>query len=335
MKKYLPEKLSVSTLIHIAMVSIIVIIFATIAIKLLLWDKSAEEIPVETIDFNVFDTEPEDYYYTVDINTIENYTDDGELHVVMLGDDSLKDYSDGSGIPALVSKNTNATTYTCSFPDMTIATQNMEFDVTHGYDAFSFYYTALCISKNDYAFLRDVLPTLPQTDKITDYENALTTLESIDFNTVDILVLSCGAQDYLKGYTQVNNIFPEAYISNSYVDSIMQGIDWIRTEYPQIQFVIMSPTFCFYVEDDGSYANCDTKKTDDNGTLADYMIAAKSAAVTLNATYLDNYWGIDISAENAKDYLTDSTTYPNADGRKLIADKLSETISNKIYYTGE
>lgn len=335
MKRFLPEKLSIGTLIHIAMISIIVIIFATIAIKLFMWDSSAEEIPIETIDFNIFDTEPEDYYYTVDVNTIENYTDDGELRVVMLGDDSLKDYTDGSGIPALVAKNTDAITYTCSFPSMTMATQNMEFDVTYGYDAFSFYYAALCISKNDYAFLRDVLPTLPQTDRIADYESALSTLESIDFNTVDILVISCGAQDYLKGYTQVNTIFPEAYISNSYVDSIMQGIDWIRAEYPQIQFVIMSPTFCYYVEDDGSYANCDVKKTADNGTLADYMISAKSAAVAMNATYLDNYWGIDINAENAKAYLTDSTTYPNADGRKLIADKLSETLNEKIYYTGE
>ena len=65
------------------------------------------------------------------------------------------------------------------------------------------------------------------------------------------------------------------------------------------------------------------------------MISAKSAAVQMNATYLDNYWGIDINAENADNYLTDSTTYPNADGRKLIADKLSETINEKIYYTGE
>lgn len=335
MKKFLPQKLSVSTLIHIALISIIIIVFVISAIKLLMWDSSAEEIPVETFDFNVSNTEPEDYYYSVDINTIENYTDDGELHIVMLGDDSLKDYSDGSGIPALVSKNTNAITYTCSFPDMTMATQNMEFDVSHGYDAFSFYYTALCISKNDYTFLHDVLPTLPQTARIADYENALSTLENIDFNAVDILVLSCGAQDYLKGYTQVNSIFPEAYISNSYVDSIMQGINWIRAEYPQIQFIIMSPTYCYYMEEDGTHVNCDEKKTADNGTLTDYMIAAKSAAVTLNTTYLDNLRGIDISAENAPNYLTDSTTYPNAQGRKLIADKLSNTISKKIYYTGE
>lgn len=335
MKRFLPEKISVGTLIHIAMASAIVIIFATIAIKLFMWNKSTEEIPIETIDFNVFDTEPEDYYYTVDINTIENYTDDGELRVVMLGDDSIKDYSDGSGIPALVSQNTNAITYTCSFPSMTMATKNMEFDVAYGYDAFSFYYTALCISKNDYTFLRDVLPTLQQVNQIADYESTLSALESIDFSLVDIMVISCGAQDYLKGYTQVNTIFPEAYISNSYVDSIMQGIDWIRTAYPQLQFIIMSPTFCYYVEEDGSYANCDVRKTADNGTLADYMISAKSAAVAMNATYLDNYWGIDISAENATAYLTDSTTYPNAKGRRLIADKLSETILEKIYYTGE
>lgn len=335
MKNFLLEKLSISTLIHIGMISVIVIIFATIAIKLFLWDNSAEEIPVEIFDTNVFDTEPEDYYYTVDTSTLENYNNDGELTVVILGDDSIKEYSNGSGIPTLVANDTNATVYTCSFPDMTVATKNMEFDVNYGYDAFSFYYTALCISKNDYAFLSDVLPTLPATDQTADYEAALTTLAAIDFSKVDIMVISCGAQDYLKGYTQINTIFPEAYISNSYVDSLMQGMAWIREAYPQLQFVIMSPTFCYYVEEDGSYANCDVKKNADNGTLADYMISAKSAAVQMNATYLDNYWGIDINADNVEAYLTDNTTYPNANGRKLIADKLSKTINERIFYNGK
>lgn len=335
MKRFLPEKISVGTLIHIAMAAAIVIIFAAIAIKLFTWNSPAEEIPIETIDFNTLTTEPEDYFYTVDINTIENYTDDGELHVVMLGDDSIKDYSDGSGIPALVSQSTNAITYPCSFPSMTMATKNMEFDVAYGYDAFSFYYMALCISKNDYTFLRDILPALQQEKPLSDYEDALAALEAIDFNLVDIMVISCGVQDYLKGYTQVNTIFPEAYISNSYVDALMQGIDWIRAAYPQLQFIIMSPTFCYYVEEDGSYTSCDIRKTADNGTLEDYMISAKSAAVAMNATYLDNYRGINISAENAKAYLTDTTTYPNANGRRLIADKLSETILERIYDTGE
>lgn len=333
MKKFLPEKLSVSTLIHIVMVSIIVIIFATIAIKLFMWDHSAEEIPVETFELNAFDTEPEDYYYTVDINTIENYTDDGELKVVMLGDDSIREYSDESGIPSLVAKDTDSTVYTCSFPKMTMATKNTEFDAAYGDDAFSFYYMSLCISKNNYDFLRAGLTTASNADE--SYEESITALEAIDFNAVDIMVISCGAQDYLGSHTQVNTLFPDAYMSNAYVDALMQGIEWIRAEYPQIQFVVMSPTFCYYVEEDGSYSNCDVRKNEENGTLADYMIAAKSAAVQMNASYLDNYWGIPISAENAGEYLTESTTYPNADGRKLIADKLSETINEKIYYKAD
>ncbi len=330
MKKFLPEKISAGMLIHIAMLSVIVIIFATIAVKLFTWGNTEEEIPVETIDLNIFDTEPEDYYYTVDPSTLENYTDDGELTVVMLGDDSIKDYSDGSGIPTQVAESADATVHTVSFPNMTMATKNMEFDSAYGDDAFSFYYTALCISKNNYDFLRAGLTTAQYADE--SCETAISALESIDFDTVDILVLSCGAQDYLRSHSQVNSVFPEVYISNAYVDSLMQGIDWIRAEYPQIQFVIMSPTFCYYVEEDGSYSNCDVRRNDDNGTLADYMIAAKSVAVQRNATHLDNYWGIDINADTAENYLTDSTTYPNADGRKLIADKLAKTIDEKVYY---
>ncbi len=331
MKNFLPKNISISTFIQIILVSVITVVLIAIGVKLFFWGDSKEEIPIESIDLNIFDVEPEDHYYTVDKNTLENYTDDGELTVVFLGDDSIKDYSDNTGIPSLTKKATGAVTYTCSFPYMTMATKNTEFDVSFGDDAFSFYYAALCISKGNYDFLRAGLTTTQYTDLTADYEASIAALESIDFNKVDILVLSCGVQDYLNGYTQVNTLFPEAYMSDSYVDSLMQGISWIREAYPQIQFVVMSPTFCYYVEEDGSYIGCDEKVTAGNGTLADYMIAASSAAVQMNASYLDNFTGFRINADNAKKYLTQSTTYPNAEGRTLIADKLSKTINEKIY----
>ncbi|MBQ7943845.1 MAG: SGNH/GDSL hydrolase family protein [Lachnospiraceae bacterium] len=324
------KKLKTGTLMHIILLSAIVLLFAASFIKLYLWDKSSAEIPTDDFSAENFDTETEDFYVTVDPDRIENHTDDGITTIVMLGDSSLNDYTDESGVPALVREATEATIYNCSFANSTMSTQNTGFDGTYGNDAFSFYYLSMCIMNNIYQIQHTGLESA--TIKDETFSNKLDLLESIDFNTVDIIVVSYGAEDYLLSREVETLEIPTTYRSTIYTEALAQGIDWIRMAYPHIQFIVMSPTFCCYPEEDGTYSAGDTRKNDVDATLANYMIAAKNIAVQKNVTFLDNYWGIDIHAGNADAYLTESSTYPNADGRKMIADKLTTTITEKIYY---
>lgn len=324
------KKIKTNTLIHIILLSIIVLLFSSSFIKLYLWDKSSADISAEDSNNDEFDTETEDFYVTVDPARIENHPDDGVTSILMLGDGSLADYTDSTGIPALVSDAANATVYNCSFTNTTMATHNAGYDGSYGPDAFSFYYLSMCIMNNLYTLQHQGLESFPDADD--SFSSKLSLLENLDFNTLDIIVLSYGAEDYLLSHEVQDLEHIGSYRSTVYTEALAQGIDWIRTAYPHIQFIVMSPTFCCYPEADGTYSAGDTRKNDADATLAHYMIAAKNIAVQKNVTFLDNYWGINIHAGNANEYLTESSTYPNAKGRQMIADKLSTTITDKIYY---
>ncbi len=324
------KKIKLGTIMHIILLSIIVVLFGSSFVKLYLWDKSSAEIQTNDINEAEFDTETEDFYVTVDPEKITNYIDDGVTTILMLGDSSLNDYADGSGVPTLVREATDAVIYNCNFANSTMSTHNPGYDGSYGNDAFSFYYLSLCILNDVYELQHLGLQTATISDET--FSNKLDLLEDIDFNTIDIIVISYGAEDYLLSREVETLISPDTYRSTIYTEALAQGIDWIRMAYPQIQFIVMSPTFCCYPENDGSYSTSDTRKNDVDATLANYMIAAKNIAVQKNVTYLDNYWGINIYAGNADSYLTESSTYPNAEGRKMIAEKLTTTITEKIYY---
>lgn len=324
------KKLKTTTLIHIILISIIVLLFSSSFIKLYLWDKSSADIQTEDIKDTDFDTETEDFYVAVDPARIESHPDDGITTILMLGDSSLDDYADNTGIPTLVRETTDATVYNCSFANSTMATHYAGYDGSYGNDAFSFYFLSMCIMNNLYTLQHQGLDTATITND--SFAGKLDLLESLDFQSIDIIVLSYGAEDYLLGHEVQDLEYIGSYRSTVYTEALAQGIDWIRSAYPHIQFIVMSPTFCCYPEDDGTYSAGDTRKNAADATLAHYMISAKNIAVQKNVTFLDNYWGINIHADNASEYLTESSTYPNAKGRQMIANKLATTITEKIYY---
>lgn len=335
------KNIKYTTLIHIILISLIVFVIGLTAVKIIRWSNSSDDIDFDAINTDEFMSESEDFYVTKEISQIENYVDDGILTVVMLGDESLMSYEDGSGVPErvqeLLKEEQKIQVYNCSFQGATMSTQNEGFDGTYGEDAFSFYYTAMCILNDTYLLLDQGLETTKAKDSY--YEKHIDTLKSIDFSTVDVIVLSYGIQDYLQSRYVVpaNDTTEQIFTQDStiYTDALIQGIEWIRMTYPQIQFVVMSPTFCYYVEEHGEKSNCDVRKNDVNAVMSDYMVCGKVAAVSINVSYLDNYWGIPIHAENAEEYLTDSPYYPNAKGRDLIAKKLSSVLQSKIFYQAE
>lgn len=332
------KRIEKSTWLHIILISLILLVIALTLFKIIRWSKSSSNVDLGKYDMDEFLSESEDFYATKEISKIEKYEDDGILTVVMLGDTSLQSYEDDTGIPEQVQKLVSDTQpveiYNCNFQGATMSTQNEGFDGSYGDDAFSFYYTAMCILNDTYLILEQGLETATHKDNF--YQAHIEQLKEIDFSKVDIIVLSYGAEDYLKSRYVVpaNEEAEQIYTQDPtiYTDALIQGIEWIHMTYPQIQFIVMSPSFCYYPETDGSKSNCDIRRNDVNAVMSDYMVCGKVAAVSINVTYLDNYWGIPIHAENAETYLTDSTTYPNALGRELIAKKLAHVINTKVYY---
>lgn len=327
------KKIKPTVIAHIVILSAIVIIIAISAFKLYHWDHNTNNSPIEVIDTGEFDTESEDYYVAVDVSLLENYNDDGKLNIAFVGDNLFGDYQDDTGIPSMVAAQIpDSTVYNLGFSNATMCSKNFEYSEDYGNDALSFYFTSLSIANQEgFDLLRN--GTRNAEDGVEDYfMDTIDLMDTIDFSDVDIMVINYGVQDYLDSRT-VESTNSELMDPTIFCDALRQGIRWLHAAYPNMQFIVMSPTFCFY-ENDGTYEPADVYKNDEDSTIASYMIAEKNAAAAENVTFLDNYWGVDINSDNADTYFTDSKQYPNEAGRKLIADKLADTIQNRIYYRG-
>lgn len=313
-------------IIHVAIISIIVIILGVAIFKILNWGTSSEEL----IGFDTgenFEYEDEDYIALVEPKYLEGRVDDGITTVVMLGDDTLSDYPDADGISAQVAQLADATIYDVSFANSRLASKSASgsFSDTYVEDAFSLPWLSLCIAANDYKLQDDKIDSIEGED----YQEALDVLKSIDFETVDIITILYGPHDYLDGTTITdpanhNNI-------TAYSGALQESIRLIQEEYPHIRIIAVSPSFCVVEDEDGKPNGSDTYNTG-HGILANYMIAAKTISVWSNVSYIDNIFGLPISIETSEDYL-ENHIHPNASTRTFIAQRIADMIKISVDLT--
>ncbi|MBQ8326207.1 MAG: SGNH/GDSL hydrolase family protein [Lachnospiraceae bacterium] len=274
--------------------------------------------------------ESEDYFVADTTVYPDDYVDDGVTTILVLGDDSFAADRGSTGLAALVAKQTGATVYNCSFLGTTISSPKALDYMTKPIDSFSLYRIMSCIQYESVLLLEDsmtYMETVPE-----HFEETVALLGSIDFDTIDIVILSYGINDYLTGSitTDVND--PTNTVVNSVSGSLTTSIRVLREKYPHIKIVINSPTFAYYIEEDGTLSGGDTRRTgfqtDEN--LGGYMVNMKNTAVEENVTFIDNYYGVDIFSHNADKYLADSPIHLNEAGRQLVADHISYVLNNYV-----
>jgi len=305
---------------HAIIIGIIVLILIVSVFKLVKWNQGTEDAGAVVTDED-FDTEPEDYITVMSDELLASKNDDGVTDIVFLGDDLLSDYTGADGIPAMTQKLVaDSKVYNIGFDGMHMSASSSIWSEDNSADSFSLYWVAKSIALGDYNLLNNYADSVNP-----DFKATVEALQSIDFSTVDVLAISYGVHDYLDGRL-ITDVADPNNIS-AYTGSLKSSIEAIQEAYPHIRIVVMAPTFCL-IEQDGKTLNCDVTNTG-YGMLGDYMVAGKSIAVELNVTYLDNYYGVKINAENFKNYLEDNT-HPNEAGRKMIADRLAEVLNKKV-----
>ena len=304
-------------IIHASIIAVILLILIVSIFKLAKWNLGSEDAGAVVTDED-FDTEPEDYVTAMSDELLASKQDDGVTDIVFLGDELLSKYSGEDGIPLLTQGMVaDSKVYNIGFEGMHLSTSSSVWAEENSADSFSLYWVAKSIALGDYNLLNNYAESVNP-----DFKETVKLLETIDFTTVDVLAISYGVHDYLDGRL-ITDVADPNNIS-AYTGSLKSSIEAIQEAYPHIRIIVMAPTFCL-VEQNGQLVNCDVTNTG-YGMLADYMVAGKSIAVELNVTYLDNYYGVKINAENYKDYLEENI-YPNADGRKMIAERLAKVLN--------
>lgn len=310
---------------HIAIIAVILVILIVSVYKLVKWNQGDPNAGATETDEN-FDVEAEDYITAINTDLLKK--DDGKTTIVFLGDDVLADYTGKDGVPeqvaGLLGADKSPVVYNGAFSGTTASTANSIWEDAHPEDAFSLYWVTKSITLKDYTLLNNVV------DKVNaDYKDTIKTLEGIDWDTVDVITIMYGSNDYLNAKQITDPADPVNTVA--YTGALNASIALIKEAYPHIRIVVMAPTYC-EVEQDGKLTGCDKVDTG-YGILADYMVAAKAIAVESNVTFLDNYYGVDINEDTSDKYLESNRIHPNADGRKLVAQRLVDLLTKESVAT--
>lgn len=154
------------------------------------------------------------------------------------------------------------------------------------------------------------------------FSDTVQQLAKVDFDKVEYLVIEHGTNDYNRGARLDNP--QDKYDETTFGGALRSSIERIQNAYPDIQIILMTPTWCYITRDTG-LLYCD--ETDfGGGYLEDYAELEVRIAEEYQLPFLDNYHDSGIDRDTAGLFLQDGLHLSN-DGQKLIADRLAVLIN--------
>lgn len=245
--------------------------------------------------------------------------DDGITTVVVLGNRIMADDKNSpDSVCNLAASQSGAVVYNCSVADSYLAASRETFrENEEPMDAFNFYWlTTLMTMDNTSIYERafEAMGDLVPEDARYAYE----TLSSLDFSTVDDIVIMYDASDYLAG-RPLNNPENETDIQ-TFTGNLVAGIQLLQDTFPHIRIIIMSPTYAYAVNEEGEYVSSDLYIYNGQYTLAVYSKMIERTVYDLYVTYVDNLYGT-INEDTAPQYLADNLI-PNQAGRQKLAERM-------------
>lgn len=238
-----------------------------------------------------------------------------ETKILCLGDSIFGLERGDTSIPSLIEKHTNCETYNCAMG----GTQVVEHDDTF-WRFYDFENISKAIASNDWSNQLNNLSDERAPYYFTDVINQLSTM---DFSTIDILVLNYGGNDY------GNSICTEEQFKAVY----NSGIQRIIERYKNMRVIIATPPYKYYLDDtthefinDG-----DTRQNAQGLTLSDFVGYCKYVANIAHVPCVDLYNEISINKFNKETYFnTNDGSHFNENGRKVIASKMADSIKSMI-----
>ncbi len=284
---------------------------------------SQEEIDAKGVDTP--DTEALDYILPLLVDEENIPVDDGITTIVCFGNSPFSDdRNESTNLCNQIAALADATVYNCSIPGSYMSALNYSFfPDSYPMDAFSFYWLTTGFSINNAAIFDKAIEAMGDDfPDIADIKEAVALLNSIDFNTVDAIAIMYDGSDYLAGREMYNdNDFTDP---QQFTGSMAAGVKLIQEIYPHIRIFVLSPTYAFGVEENGTYVSSDIK-TYGWSFLSTYLVKQAEAAYELEVSFIDNLYGT-IHEDIAKDYLTDNI-HLNVEGRKLVAKRFVDCFN--------
>ena len=136
------------------------------------------------------------------------------------------------------------------------------------------------------------------------------------------IVIMYDASDYLAGRPMSNP--GNATDITTFAGNTEAIIEYLHYFAPNTRVIIMSPTYAFALEDDGTYISSDMKRYGQD-VLSIYAILQYASCVSRSTTFVDNIYNT-INEDNAEKYLEDHL-HLNLKGRKKVAERFAYALN--------
>ncbi len=312
--------------IHLILLAVIVLIIIFCAVKLYIWNKGVPSDYDPNRQTTDFDTEAMDYIIPLAPDKLEGREDDGVTTILCLGDDPFSLDQGPGGLAEQIAAKTGATVYNGSFTGTTMAVQFEDYNDGYILDAFAFVNVAKSLASGNF----DLLSTAASYSFDQAFPQTVSTLESIDMNSLDMICIMYDGSDYINRRPCEDPNHPDN--PQTYTGALRSGIQAIQEAWPHIRIVVMSHTFCHNVNEEGNFENGDRVDLG-NGTLSHYLQKELDTTSELGVSFIDNFYG-SINEDNYLDYMTDYIHFNDA-GRELLATRFAECIFPKEKTAGE
>ena len=245
-----------------------------------------------------------------------NYEDG--LTIVAFGNSPFADDRDSEdNLANMIAEMTDATVYNCSISGSYLASEcpNINDDEAP-MDVYTFYWLSTLATGYDITYSYNWVKTVLGEDTPPEADEVVNTLTTLDFNTVDVIVILYDAADYLLGhemYSDQNSTDIQQFTGN-----LEAGIGLFQNAYPHIRIIVLSPPYAFSdrLDKNGNYISSDIARYGQD-VLSTYVIKQYSSCAERGVTFVDNLYGT-ITEDNADKYLIDNL-HLNAAGRREIA----------------
>lgn len=303
--------------IHVILLCVIVLIVGFSAYRLYRWNIGVPSDYDPNYQTTDFDIEAIDSIIPLAPDKLEGHVDDGVTTILCLGDDPFSLEQGDGGLAEQIAAKTGATVYNGSFTNTTIASQNPTYQDWYYLDAFSFSYVAQSLASGDF----DLMTNAAAYSYDEAFPRTTAMLASLDMSSVDIICIMYDGSDYINRRPCDDPNAPYDIIT--YTGALRTGIEAIQEAYPYIRIVVMSHTFCFYVNEEENFENGDRVDLG-NGTLSHYLQKELDVTMDCSVSFIDNFYG-SINEDNYLGYMTDYIHFNDA-GRELLADRFVQCL---------
>ncbi|MCM1541479.1 MAG: SGNH/GDSL hydrolase family protein [Blautia sp.] len=261
-----------------------------------------------------------------DGHRLETNYDDG-LTIVAFGNSPFADDRDSDdNLVNMIREMTGATVYNCSVSGSYLASQSSLINGEDSpMDVYTFYWLSLLTTSHRDAILRSYNMARENLgDNVPpDADEVVNTLSTLDFNTVDVVVVMYDATDYLQGHQMYNDL--NRTDIEQFTGNLEAGIEIFQNNYPHIRIIVLSPPYAFsdQLDEHGDYISSDIARYGWD-VLSTYVIKEFDSCAWRSVTFVDNLYGT-ITEDNARKYLVDNL-HLNTAGRQEIAKRFAYAL---------